>query len=76
MSNPFGGFTALVQGTLGVTLAYYMLDLAVNSADPGFPKMVAYNAGAWAMLKGLRLSGRKSRRLSTSSSGRRSQTRE
>lgn len=53
MSNPFGGFTALVQGTLGVTLAYYMLDLAVNSADPGFPKMVAYNAGAWAMLKGL-----------------------
>ena len=53
MSNPFGGFTALVQGTLGVTLAYYMLDLAVNSADPGFPKMVAYNAGAWALLKGL-----------------------
>lgn len=53
MRNPFGGFSSLVQGVLGVVLAYYMLDLGANSADPGFPKMVAYNAGAWALLKGL-----------------------
>lgn len=52
MSNPFGAFTSISQGALGLTLSYYMFTLAPEATDP-LQKFVGYNAAAWALVKAL-----------------------